>query len=112
MLAWRTWSCRPKALAAACIALDWVSATGPLGLTSRAMTFAVGISSCSNSNRFGKTSMLSWTAPVTLPPGWRRLVTRLSWTGLLLVVKTIGTVVVAALAANAAGVLVAAMTVT
>jgi len=44
------------------------------------------------------------TTPVTLPPGRLRLATRPSLTGSLPVPKTIGTVVVAALAASAEGV--------
>ena len=44
------------------------------------------------------------TTPVTLPPGRLRLATRPSLTGSLPVAKTIGTVVVAALAASAEGV--------
>ena len=50
--------------------------------------------------------------PVTLPPGRARLATRPSLTGFSLTMKTMGIVVVAALAAIAAGVPVAAITVT
>jgi hypothetical protein len=67
--------------------------------------------SCNSSSRFGAISTFNWVAPVTLPPGRLRLATRPSCTGSPLVVKTIGIVVVAALAATAAGVLVAAITV-
>ena len=55
---------------------------------------------------------VNWVTPVTLPPGRLRLATRPSWTGSLPISKTIGMVVVAAFAASAAGVLVAAITVT
>ena len=51
-----------------------VSATvGLAGLTSRAMTLAVGTSSCSNCSRFGVISTFVWVTPVTLPPGRLRL---------------------------------------
>jgi hypothetical protein len=70
-------------------------------------------SSCSNSSRFGAISKFVWVTPVTSPPGRFRLATRPpSWTGSAAVSNTIGTVMVAAFAANAAGVLVAAMTAT
>ena len=49
---------------------------GLAGLTSSAMTLAVGSSSCSNSSRFGATSTFAWVTPVTLPPGRLRLATR------------------------------------
>ena len=49
--------------------------------------------------------------PVALPPGRFKLATRPSLIGSSPVVNTIGTVEVAALAARAAGLLVAAMTV-
>src|SRR5262245_54346610 len=85
---------------------------GPARLTSKANRFAVGSSSCRISNRFGVTSMFNWVAPVRLPPGRLRLAARPSCTGSLLVVKTMGMVVVAAFAVIAAGVLVAAITLT
>ena len=47
-----------------------------------------------------------------MPPGRLKLATRPTSTGLVAVVKTVGTVVVAALAASAAGVVVAASTAT
>ena len=76
------------------------------------MTLAVGTNSCSSSSRFGATSTVNWVTPVTLPPGRFRLATRPSWTGSPPISKTIGMVVVAAFAASAAGVVVAAITVT
>ena len=59
---------RPRAWA-------WAKARSS-GLTKKAMTFAVGRSSCSNSNRFAATSTIKLVTPVTLPPGWFRFVTR------------------------------------
>src|SRR5262249_19680896 len=50
--------------------------------------------------------------PVTLPPGRLRLATRPVWTGSPALLNTIGIVVVAALAASAAGMLGVAMTAT
>ena len=73
---------------------------------------AAGITSRTSSSRFGPVSTFNWEAPVRLPPGRLKLATRLSSTGLAAVVKTVGTVVVTALAASAAGVLVAASTAT
>ena len=78
--------------------------SGLAGLTSRAMARAAGISSCTNSTRFGPTSTFSCVTPVTLPPGRLRLETRLSRTGSPSVAKTIGIQLVAALAASAPGV--------
>src|SRR5262249_46933882 len=72
------------------------------------MTLAVGTNSCSNCSRFGASCWFVWVTPVTLPPGRLRLGTRPSCTGSPPNSKTIGTVVVAALAARAGGVLVAA----
>ena len=76
------------------------------------MTLAVGTNSCSSSSRFGATSTFNCVTPVTLPPGRLRLATKPSVIGSPPVSKTIGMVVVAAFAASAAGVLVAAITVT
>jgi len=64
----------------------------------------VGTSWRSSSNRFAPNSAARKLAPVTLPPGRLRLATRPSLTGSAPLVKTIGTVVVAALAASAEGV--------
>jgi len=76
------------------------------------MTRAAGIISCSSSSRFGETSRLVWVIPVILLPGSFKLATRPSWTGSAPVSKIIGIVLVAALAASAAGVEVAAITAT
>jgi len=85
---------------------------GLAGLMRSAMTRAEGSNSCSNSSRFGNTSSPNWVTPVTLPPGRLRLATKPSLTGSAAVSKIIGTVVVAAFAASAAGVLVATITAT
>ena len=68
------------------------------------MMVAVGTSSCSSSSRFGPSSTVNEVTPVTLPPGRLRLATRPTSTGSPPIAKTIGIVVVAALAASAAGV--------
>ena len=65
-----------------------------------------------SSNRFGPTSAFKLTTPVTLPPGRFRLATSCSRQGRTPIAKTIGIVVVAALAASAAGVAAATITVT
>src|SRR5262249_23959376 len=91
------------------VARDWGSAiAGSAGLTSRAISRAVGTSSYSSCRSFGAVSTFNWVTPVTLPPGRLRLVTRPIWIGSDPVSKTTGMTVVAALAARAAGLLVAA----
>src|SRR5215470_6770411 len=72
------------------------------------MTRVAGSSSCNNCNRFGAIPWFDCVTPVTLPPGRLRLGTRPSCTGSPPSSKTIGMVVVTALAARAGGVLVAA----
>ena len=62
---------------------------------------ALGTTSCSSSSRFDATSVFKDVVPVTLPPGRFKLATRPTVTGSALVLKTIGMVVVAALAASA-----------
>lgn len=111
-MAFTTWGCKPSLRVAACESLDWVSTLGLVGLTSKAMMVALGTESCSNSTSFGPSSTLNKVAPVILPPGRFRLVTSPICTGSAMVVKTTGIVAVAALAASAAGVLVAAITFT
>src|SRR5262249_38422967 len=86
---------------------------GLVELTSRPFTRPEGINSCNSSSPFSAIiSVDNEVAPVTLPLGLFRLVTRPSWTGSPPVSKTIGMVKVAAFAASAAGVVVAAITVT
>ena len=60
-----------------------------------------GTSSRRSSSRFAVNSAMKKLIPVMLPPGRARLATRPSLTGSALTVKTMGIVVVAALAANA-----------
>ena len=72
------------------------------GFTSTAIVVALGTSWRSSSSRFAPNTPEKKTTPVTLPPGRLRLATRPSLTGSPPVAKTIGTVVVAALAASAA----------
>ena len=67
------------------------------------MIVAVGTNSCSSSSRFGANSAFKLLTPVRLPPGRLRLATRPSFTGSKPTRNTIGMVVVAALAATAAG---------
>ena len=64
---------------------------------------AAGTSSRRSSSRFAVNSPLKKLMPVALPPGRARLATRPSLTGSSVTGKTMGIVVVAALAANAAG---------
>ena len=66
------------------------------------MVVALGTSWRNSSSRFAPSSPVKKLTPVTLPPGRLRLATRPSLTGSPPVAKTIGTVVVAALAASAA----------
>src|SRR5262249_28746767 len=71
-----------------------------------------GTSSRSSPSRFDASSAIRLLTPVTLPPGRFKLATRPNLIGSFPVVNTIGTVEVAAFAASAAGVVVAANTVT
>jgi len=99
--------------AAACISVLLTRAScGLAGLTSRAMVLALGTCSCSSSSRFDATSVFNDVMPVTLPPGRLKLATRPCATGSRLVLKTMGIVVVAALAASAAAISGAVITAT
>ena len=62
---------------------------------------AVGTSSRSSSTRFAATAVCSIPMPVAFFPGWLRDATRPIATGSLPMLKTIGIVCVAALAASA-----------
>ena len=73
---------------------------------------AAGITSCSNAHCFGATSTFKEVRPVRLPPGRFRLATSPSRTGSSATSKMIGMVVVAALAARAAGAPVSAIAIT
>ena len=67
------------------------------------MRAAPGLNSRKSPSCFAASSTEMKLTPVTLPPGRLRLATRPTLTGSPPVAKTIGTVVVAALAASAAG---------
>src|SRR5262249_10362537 len=73
---------------------------------------AVCIKSRSNCNRFGPNSAAKFEMPVRFAPGRLRLATRPNVTGSPAVLKTIGMVVVAVLAASTAGVSLATITAT
>ena len=93
------------ARAAGSTSLNVVSVFAALaGLTSTATRAAPGTSSRRSSSRFAVNSPLKKLIPVRLPPGRARLATRPSLTGSSPTMKTMGIVVVAALAANAAAV--------
>ena len=105
VLALRTWICSPMARAAASTSLNVTSVFGALaGLTSTATLVVAGTSSRRSSSRFATNSPTKKLIPVALPPGRARLATRPSWTGSSATAKTMGIVVVAALAAKAEGV--------
>jgi hypothetical protein len=59
-----------------------------------------GTNSCSNARRFGAISALTPVTPVRLPEGRLKLATRPSATGSVPILKTIGMLCVAALAAS------------
>jgi hypothetical protein len=80
--------------------------------TKNAITSALGTSSRSNSNRFATSTLPMEATPVTFFSGLFRLATRPNVTGSPPVLKTIGTVEVAALAATAAVMPVATSTAT
>ena len=98
----RTWICNPMVRAAGSTSRNVVSVFVVLaGLTSTPTRVAVGTSSRSSSSRFAVNSVLRKLIPVRLPLGRAWLATRPSLTGSSATTKTIGIVVVAALAANA-----------
>jgi hypothetical protein len=96
----KTWICSPRARLAASTSLTVVSALA--AVTSTAIRAAPGTSSRRSSSRFAANSIVKALIPVRLPPGRARLATRPSLTGSSAAMKTMGIVVVAALAANAA----------
>src|SRR6516162_6495154 len=101
VLALRTWICNPMARAADCTSLNVVSVVGAkVGLTSTAIRAAWGTISRKSSSRFAVNSPLKRLIPVRLLPGRARLGTRPSLTGSSPTMKTMGIVVVAALAAS------------
>jgi hypothetical protein len=72
-----------------------------IGTIRSALLVALGTISCISCNRLGPSSTFIRVASVRLPPGRARLETSPSATGSLDIVKTMGIVVVAALAASA-----------
>jgi hypothetical protein len=72
----------------------------------------LGINWWSNCNRFGASSAPRLAMPVRFAPGRLRLATRPNATGSLAVPKTIGMVVVADFASNAAAVALVTITAT
>src|SRR5262249_52120435 len=87
--------------ASASTPLSVVSGAGQAGLTSTATRVAAGTSSRRSSSRFAVNSIVRRLIPVRFPSGRARLATRPSLTGSAPVKKTMGIVVVAALAADA-----------
>src|SRR5262249_13503699 len=111
--AWTICICNPSARAAACAPfVDGSPRPGSLGLTSAAMTLALGTIWCNISTCFCTSSTPRLVTPVTLPPGRLRLATSPAATGSIADEKTIGIVVVAAFAASTEGVPAAAITAT
>src|SRR6516164_4195670 len=102
VLAFRTIRLSPRVRTVACASLVSDSALGNFGFARNAIVLALGTKSCSSSKRFDPTMALNVLTPVILPPGLFRLATRLNLTGSSPVRKTIGIIVVAALAACAA----------
>ena len=91
----------PNDFACCCASLTFASTLGPLGLTNNAISVAVGTSSCSNCKRFiNNSSDVKKLIPVALPPGRARVATSPWATGSAPVVKTMGMVEVAPLAAS------------
>ena len=104
VLALRTWICSPMARAAASTSLNVVSVfAASAGVTSTATRVTAGTSSRRSSNLFAPNSAPKKLVPVRLPPGRARLATRPRLTGSSPTLKTMGIVVVAALAANGEG---------
>ena len=101
VLALTTWICSPMARAAVPASRTVDSAGVALaGSTSTATRVAAGTSSRRSSSRFAANSLEKKLIPVRLPPGRARLATRPSLTGSSPTLKTMGIVVVAALAAK------------
>src|SRR5437667_45095 len=103
VLAFRRLMCVPRARAASCTSRASADAVGNLGLISIAMAVLLGTSCRASSNRFGPISAAIMVVPVRLPPGRLRLATSPVSTGSPPRVKTIGMVLVAALAASGDG---------
>src|SRR6516162_8860949 len=111
VLALNTSRRRPIALAAASV--SGASTTfGLLGLTRNAIVLVEGNSSRKSSKRFGPSILSKKNTPVRLPPGRLTLSTRPVLTGSAPVENTIGMVLVATFAADAAGASKATITAT
>src|SRR3954471_1571535 len=93
----------PRVAAARSASLEISWDVGFAGLDSNATTVRDGFISLSNSTHFAPSTVVNEAIPVTFPPGRLRLATRPKATGSLTEVNTIGIIVVAALAASAAG---------
>src|SRR5215468_8913720 len=93
----------PDACAAVRTSLIWDSEVGFPGLARKPITLALGTSSRIIPDRFAPSVLTTNVTPLTLPLGRLRLGTRPRSTGSAPVAKTMGMVVVAALAATAAG---------
>src|SRR5262245_43432422 len=100
--AWRIRISHPRARAAGSTSRNIVSVfVVSAGLTVTATRATPGISSRRSSSRLATSSVETKLMPVRLPPGRARLATRPSLTGSSATAKTMGIVVVAALAAKA-----------
>ena len=102
VLAFTTWSRLWSERAASCISFVLPSAAGLFGLIRKATVPRRRISLPSNSNFFCSTAWVNRLTPVALPPGQFRLATSPDLTTSPPLLKTIGTVEVAAFAAVAA----------
>ena len=95
-------SCRPKVRPASCRSLNRASTSEMSGLLRTAINATCGTNSWISSSRFAFTVPASRLTPDTLPPGRFKLATRPVLIGSTPFRKTMGIVVVAALAASAA----------
>ena len=101
--AFRAWIFRPVVRTAGSRSRNTVAvAVASAGFTSTATRAAVGTSSCRSSSRFAVNSPLTKLMPVALPPGRERLAKKSKLDRISASKKTMGIVVVAALAANVA----------
>ena len=101
VVALNIWIWSPMAGAASCTSRNVGPAVPALaGLTRTAIRTAFGTKSCKSRSPLAATSALKRLMPVKLPPGRARLATRPSLTGSSPTPKTMGIVVVAALAAS------------
>src|SRR5262249_53036823 len=94
----------PNVGAAACISSSWRTLEALSGLKRKATRETVGITSLRICSRLAPTSGPRMVLPVIFPPGRARLGTSPARTGSPIEIMTMGTVVVACLAAKLAGV--------